>query len=318
MKKIFIIVCSLVVILSGCSSSTVDTIDLKFSQKGDDYSLEATEDMASYNQLIDDLNALNIELTEDTPVAVIATSTANILTKLDMNIVASTESKDLNEQLSTQIENGEVINLGSALDPNLELLYQSEAEVVFVGSNMPHIEQYEFLDNLVVLPQQTYPEIFYTTYGLISTFGLGEQAQSVFNNLVTVDQQAKQNVTDKELGQVAILKYAYGNVTIAPDNTYAGSLLTELDIENMYGELKDVDLPMDREKLLADNPDIIIIYGKGDDVEGEISSLIASEKLDNLNAVVNDNVYVLQSQSLNVDIDSPNTLLELSEDIYGE
>ncbi len=318
MKKLLCAVIACIVVLSGCQGQTVDTVALDFSKSGEDYRLTATEEMTTYNQLISDLNDLEIELNSETPVAVLATSTANILDSIGMNIVAVTDSSDLNQNIKSGLENGDITNLGSALEPNLELLYQVEPQVVFVGSNMPHTDQYDFLDNLIVLPQENYPEIFYTVYGLKEQFGLGAQAQAMFNTLVETDQQAKALVNDQELGDVAILKYSYGSVTIATDNTYAGSLLTELDIDNMYGDLKDVDLPMDREKLLTDDPDVIVVYGKGDEAVTEIEDLISSSKLDNLTAAQNDQIYILQSQSLNVDIDSPTTLLELSKDMYGQ
>lgn len=317
MKKILSLIVVGVVMLTGCSS-TYNTTALEFTSSGGNYALDVTEEMNAYNTLIEDLTNLNIELNSETPVAVLATSTANIVDSLGMNIVAVTASDDLNDNLQAGLDDGSIANLGSAIDPNLETMYSSEPDVVFVGSNMPHKDNYTFLDNIIVLPQESYPEIFYTVYGLMTSFGLGEQAQTLFNDLVTTDQQAKELVTDKELGNVAILKYAYGNVTIAPDNTYAGSLLTELGIDNMYGDLSDVDLPMDKEKLLTDNPDILIIYGKGDDAKAEIEKLINSSKLDNLTASQNDQIYILESQSLNVDVDSPSTLLELSKDLYEQ
>lgn len=318
MKKILSIIVVSLLVLAGCGSKVLNTTALEFKQKADNYSLNVTEEMTLYNELIDSLEALDTELTADTPVAVLATSTANILDTIGMNIVAVTDSKDLSDNLKAGLDSGEIINLGGALEPNLETLYQSGAEVVFVGSNMPHKDKYTNLENIIVLPQKSYPEIFYTVYGLLSEFKLGDQAQSVFNDLVTTDQEAKSLVTDKDLGNVAILKYAYGNVTIAPDNTYAGSLLTELGVENMYGDLKDVDLPMEKEKLLSDNPDVIIVYGKGESAVEEIEELITSSKLENLTAAQNKQIYILHSQSLNVDIDSANTLLELSKDLYGE
>lgn len=318
MKKLLSVILISIFGLSGCQSQTINTEALDFTKDGDNYSLKSTAEMTSYNQLLTDLDDLGLELNSDTSVAVLATSTANIVDSLGMNIVAVTDSKDLNPHLTSQLESGEVTNLGSALEPNLELLYDVNPDLVFVGSNMPHNDQYSFLDNLVVLPQENYPEIFYTVYGLIDRFDLGQQANDVFNQLVTTDQAAKSLITEQQFGDVAMLKYAYGNLTIAPDNTYAGSLLTELNIDNMYGDLKDVDLPMDREKLLTDDPDMIIIYGKGDDAIAEIEELINSSKLDNLTASKNNQIYILESQSLNVDIDSPNTLLELSKDVYGQ
>lgn len=317
MKKILSLIVVGVLMLTGCSS-TYNTTALEFTSNGDDYALDATDEMDSYNTLIEDLTNLGIELNSETPVAVLATSTANIIDSLGMNVVAVTASDDLSDNLQAGLDDGSIANLGSPIDPNLETMYSVEPDVVFVGSNMPHKDNYTFLDNLIVLPQESYPEIFYTVYGLMTSFDLGEDAQTVFNNLVTTDQEAKALVTDKELGNVAILKYAYGNVTIAPDNTYAGSLLTELGIDNMYGDLSDVDLPMDKEKLLTDNPDVLIIYGKGDDAKAEIEELISSSKLDNLTASQNNQIYILESQSLNVDIDSPSTLLELSKDIYEQ
>ncbi len=265
MKKLISMIIVSVLVLTGCSSNTVNTTALEFTKSGNDYELKSNEEMTSYNQLITDLDNLGLDLNADTPVAVLATSTANILDSLGMNIVAVTDSDELDDNLQAGLADGSITNLGSALEPNLETLYTVNPDMVFVGSNMPHVEQYSSLENLIVLPQEQYAEIFYTVYGLIEEFGLGTEAQTVFNQLVTTDQQAKALITDQELGDVAMLKYAYGNVTIAPDNTYAGSLLTELNIDNMYGDLKDVDLPMDREKLLTDDPDVISVYGKGEE-----------------------------------------------------
>ncbi len=304
--------------LSACSTNTYDTEALNFQKSGENYKLIADENAENYNQLITDLTDLDIELNADTEVAVLATSTANIVDKLGMNVTAVTESTSLNENLQDGLATEEIISLGSALDPNLENLYQADADLVLVGSNMPHVDKYSDLENLVILPQEKYSDIFYTVYGLLDTFNLGDEAQTTFNDMVELDQAAKANVTDSELGDVAILKYAYGNVTIAPDNTYAGSLLTELDIDNMYGDLKEVDIPMDLEKLLSDDPDIIILYGKGEDMQEQLAKVQSNENLENLTAYQNDHIYILQSESLNADIDSAQTLLTLSEDIYGQ
>ncbi|MFV0246809.1 MAG: ABC transporter substrate-binding protein [Mycoplasmatales bacterium] len=318
MKKILGLVLISLIILTGCGNKTVDTTALKFNKQGDNYSLNVTEEMTTYSKLIEDLDALDIEFDKNTPVAVLQTSTANILDSLGMNIVAVTKSKDLSDNLKSGIKDGSITNLGSAPHPNFESLYSSKAEVVFTGSNFPFMDRYPAIDNLVVLPQNTYAEIFYTTYGLIDTFSLGEDAHKVFNELVSTDQEAKALIKDIELGNVAILKYAYENVTIAPDNTYAGSLLTELGVKNMYGQLSDIDIPINKEKLLTDNPDIIIIYGKGDDAKQQIENMIQTADLSNLDAYKNKKIFILESQSLNVDIDSPTTLLELSKDLYGE
>lgn len=317
MKKLLITLFTILLIGTGCQDELVQTQALNFDKVGNDYQLVPDESAQSYNQLIDDLNALNQNFNADSKIAVLATSTANIVDALDMNIVASISSDSLNEDLQAKLASGEIVNLASALEPNLETLYQVDYDVLLVGSNMPHVDKYSDLDNLVVLPQEQYSDIFYTSYALMDTFDLGQTAQHTFNSMVELDQEAKALVTDEKSGDVAMLKYAYGNVTIAPDSTYAGSLLTELGVENMYGNLKDVDLPMDLEKLLTDDPDTIILYAKGDDLQDQLAKVSENESLENLTAYQNQQIYILESQSLNVDIASPQTLLDLSEELYG-
>ncbi len=317
MKKILLVMVMLLT-LSGCGNKTYDTLALNFEQKGEDYALIPDENATSYNTLIEQLETSGVELNSETPIAVVATSTANVLDSLGMNIVGVTSSKSLNDNLQAGLEDGSIADLGSPIEPNLEAIAKLDEDLVFVGSNMPHQAEYESIDNLIILPQEMYYDIFYTVYALITQFNLGDEAKQVFNEMVITDQKAKQLVdSEKQLGNVAILKYAYGNVTIAPDNTYAGSLLTELNIDNMYGDMTDIDVPMSIEKLLTDNPDIIILYGKGEDMQEQIEAVKSNEKLSNLTAYQNDQIYTLQSISLNADIDSANTLYSLSQDIYG-
>lgn len=314
MKKILFSIIILLT-LTGCGDQTLNTEDLQFTKVGANYQLISSDQTTALNNLYENLDNLNIDLSPDTKVAVLATSTANILDAIGVNIVAVTSSDKLNENLRSKLDSGEITNLGNPLEPNLEQLYSVNADITIVGSNFPHQEKYQDLDNLVVVPQDTYADIFYTTYGIIDKLDLA--ANDVFNELVTTDQQAKALVTPTDLGKVAMLKYAYGNVTIAPDDTYAGSLLTELGVENMYGDLNDINIPMDREKLLADNPDVIILYTKGDELQEQLEAVKNDQSLQNLKAYQNKQIFILESESLNADIDSPNTLLTLSENLYG-
>ncbi len=308
-----------VFILTGCGNQTIATDSLSFEQKGDNYSLSKDIESETLTQLQTDLDNLNIDLNKDTKVAVIATSTANIIDELGMNIVASTNSKQLNDNLKQGLSDGSVIDLGSPLEPNMEQLLKTDADVVLVGSNMPHQDKYDTIDNLVVVPQKQYYDIFYTVDTLIKKFGLDQKAQSVFNQMVETDQEAKEIAKNQKIeGNAVALKYAYGNITIAPNQTYIGSLLQELNIPNLYGENKDIDVAMSKEKLLLDNPEYIIIYGKGDDMQEKIEDLKTNDDLKNLKAYQNNHIITLQSESLNADINSANTLLELSKDIYGQ
>lgn len=304
--------------LTGCGANTYNTVALNFTQKDENYQLIPDENAENYNQLLTDLDSLGVELNSDTKVAVVATSTANIIDRLGMNIVGVTSSDDLDDNLKAGLDDGSVTDLGSPMSVNLEQLTTLDEDIVFVGSNMPYQEEYDSIDNLIVLPQVYYYDIFYTISGLISEFSLDQGAQDVFNQMVLLDQQAKEisSSYDGEPKSAAVLKYAYGNFTIAPDNTYAGSLATELGISNVYGDYTDIELPVDKEKLLADDPEYIILYGKGDDMQAEADKLLADPTFQTLSAAKNDKVIVLQSISLNADIDSAQTLYDLSMDVY--
>ncbi len=318
-KYIGILTFILVLVLTGCGNQTISSDSLIFEQNGDNYSLSKDIESETLTQLQKDLDDLNVDLNKDTKVAVIATSTANIIDELGMNIVASTSSKQLNDNLKQELDNGSVIDLGSPLEPNMEQLLKTDADLVLVGSNMPHQDKYDTIDNLVVVPQKQYYDIFYTVDTLIKKFGLDQKAQSVFNKMVENDQEAKKIAENKKIeGTAVALKYSYGNITIAPNQTYIGSLLQELNIPNLYGDNKDIDVAMSKEKLLLDNPEYIIIYGKGEDMQEKIADLKTNDDLKNLKAYQDNHIIILQSESLNADINSAETLLELSKDIYGQ
>ncbi len=318
MKKKLITFATLSLILTGCSSTnTIETVALKFTENNGNYELNTESAPDSYNEFISSLEQLDVELNQDTSVAVLSSSTANIVSAMDMNVVATTDSENLDDNLKTGLDSGDITNLGNPMSPNLEELTLLQADVVFVGTNMPHQEQYDTIDNLVYVPQDVYADIFYSTYGLISEFNLSQVAHDKFNELVEIDQEAKELAKDKSIENAAALKFAYGDITIAPDSTYVGSLLTELNIDNTYGDLKDIATPMSKEKLLLDNPDTIILYAKGDDFDAYLEELKNDEDLHNLKAYQNNQIYILKSISLNADIDTPQTLLDLSKEVYG-
>lgn len=317
MKKL-ILMLAVVLTLSGCSGSTYNTVHLNFDLEGEDYHIIADENANNYNDLLEDLEELNIELNSQTKIAVLTTSTANILDDLGMNIVGVTSSKNLNENLQAGLEDGTIMNLGSPISPNLEQLMLLDEEVAFVGSNMPTQEEYQSIENLISLPQVYYYDIFYTISALINKFDLDQSAQAVFNNLVQKDQMAKELINPDLEVNAAVLKYAYGNFTIAPDNTYPGSLASELSINNIYGDYSDIDMPLDKEKLLLDDPEYIILYGKGDEMSEDVERLLEDPTFKTLSAYKEDKVIIIESISLNADIDSGDTLLKLSSDIYGQ
>lgn len=304
--------------LSGCQTKIYETNELNFTKEGENYALNVDDAPDSYNQFVSDLNDLDVKLDQDSKVAVLTSSTANIVSALGMNVTAVTKSDNLDDNLKAGLKTKSIKDLGNPMSPNLEQLAMEKPDVVFIGSNMPHQDSYDDIANVVYVPQDNYADIFYSCYALIKEFNLDQSAHDKFNELVATDQEAKKIAKGHELKNVAALKFAYGDVTIAPDNTYVGSLLTELNIDNMYGDLKDVSIPMSKEKLLLDNPDSIILYAKGDDFDDYLTDLKNDADLHNLKAYQNHQIYVLKSTSLSTDIDSPKTLLDLANEVYAK
>ncbi len=315
-KILFVLV--FIVTLSGCQAKIYETDELNFTNDGENYGLDTKNAPDSYQQFVSDLDALDGELNQKTKVAVLTSSTANIVSALNMNVVAVTKSDNLDDNLKSGLENDSITDLGNPMSPNLEQLKQVQPDVVFIGSNMPKQDSYDEIDNVVYVPQDYYADIFYSCYALITEFNLSNEAHNKFNELVTTDQKAKELAKNQSLENTAALKFAYGDVTIAPDNTYVGSLLTELNIDNMYGDLKDIDIPMSKEKLLLDDPDSIILYAKGDDFDEYLSNLKTDKDLQNLTAYKNNQIYILKSISLSTDIDSPTSLFDLAKEVYGK
>lgn len=311
MYKLLYLLVLMVVLLTGCTD-VYNTNELNFSKVGSNYNLD-TEGIEVYNNLETTLNSFSVTLNKDTKVAALTTSTANILDALGMNIVGVTYSDDLSDNLKAQLESGEIYNLGSVLEPSIETLLIADPDLVFASDGMPPRDQYQFIDNLIYLPQSYYEDIFYSVYCLTEEFGL---SHDVFNSLVEIDQEAKSLADDRlDDRSVAVFTYAYDNLEMVSSNSFIGSMLSQIGITNMYGEYQDVDLATSYEKILLDNPDVIIIFGKGDNMQEYISTLVEDGLFDNLDAYP-DNTYFIQSQSLSANIDSPKLLLQLSREIY--
>ncbi len=307
MRKSFLILISLVILLAGCSDDVYNNDTLSFALDGDDYKVV---DSVVYDELV-----LEIEqyMVDDVKVASLSTSTSNILAALGVELAASTDSKDLNPELKAELESGDVTNLGSALEPNMEQLLLSDVDLIFVASTMPHKDKYEALDNVVYLPLDTYEDLFYTIAALVNQFGVG---QVKLNELALVDQAAKELIDDRyDDVDVLALTYAYEHFKFAASDSFVNSILSQLGITNMSNG--SVDLAISYEALLSLDPDVLVIYGKGDTMMDELKSLESDGYFDNLKAYQNDEVYIYQVQSLNANIDSPDVLLSLSEDLYG-
>ncbi len=314
MKKNLVIIISLLLVLTGCKQATYSNDTLDIGYKNNHYQINDITETTIYNQLNDQISEYEIEFTSETPIIVLSTSTANILDAIGLNIVGTVDSKDLNENLQTKLNQGEIVNLGSALEPNLEQIAKVDYQLSFVSSSINHSDAVNKIDNLIRLSQETYSDVLITIYSLITITDTGYE---LFDQLMEIDQQAKALMDDRyQDDEVLVLRYAYDAVKIASDASFVGSLAVQLNLNNIYGDNKDIAVETSLEHILTLNPDVIIILGKGDEMETYFTDLMNQGVFDNLAAYQNDKLFILKSQSLSGNIDSPSLLLKLSQEMY--
>ncbi len=258
-----------------------------------------------------------MELNEQTKVAAVTTSTANILAESGLNVVAAPESDLLSDELKEKQANGEVVNIGSAIDPSQEALVDSGAELIFITDAMPTSHNNTDVLNTISMPQSSYTDIYYDLQVFKDVFN-APNAQDLINQMAVVDQAAKLDASESvKIENVAAFQYMMGSLAIANENTFIGSLLTELGINNVYADFNDSNLAINYEQLLADDPKYIIVFASSGGEEA-YNNLVAQspEVLNELTAYKNDNIIIIDNFSGSSDLDSAKALDMLVSKLY--
>lgn len=304
MKRLVAMFAVAIVFLAGCSTATSKSTAMTFDQKDQDYQISTPSNYPKYQELETEL--AKYKLTPDSKVAALTTSTANILYEAGANIVAAPQSRTLNPELQKLQDSKKVANIGSALEPNIEVLLTSEPDIVFIADSMPHTKENEAIENLIYLPQRLYTDIFITLELLDKSMDLPNTTK-LMNDMVAKDQAIKQDMPKNVKNPVAALQYSEGALYVASPENFVGSLLTELNIENAYADYPDVNVELSVEQLLLDNPEYIVIYGHGSTTE-QLTEFMSNEKMQSLDAVKNNKVIILDKISASSDLSAVDSL----------
>jgi len=287
MKKYMMILVSINLLLVGCQSGgntpspNVNTFyfgeDLVFIE--DDV---ITIDLENSSAIVKEKHAtLRTILTDEEvlhDIAAMTTTTANILSQIGIQVTAAPESEALSPSLTMEqyvlgssqpIDKTKVLNVGSALSPNVEAIMELDPKIVLYSDAMPHGEYMDILHasgiNLQPLGQSDYLDMFV----LLDVIGgiynhQNEQINTIFKEM-TDTLKSVQELLDVKVDQVqptvAILQVAGDTIIANNEETVLGTIVTALGVNNVFKNNGNGEV--NKEEILAANPDYIIYYTHG-------------------------------------------------------
>jgi|GEM_PF-3994505 len=346
MKKIAITAVLLVsLLITGCQMGAETARNFSF---GDDLVFIQTADYIKIDleKSSDEVREKHQELSEiltDTQmihdIAATTTTTANILHAAGITVIAAPESANLDSQLATKqyslskdqgIDRSQVLNVGSALSPNIEALIELEPGLVLYSDALPHAQYITSLQdfgiNIHALPQSNYLDMFI----LLDVLGVlhehqHEAVDTLYREMVAALERV-QVVIDEQDGKlqssVAILQVSDRGMIANNDESVLGKIVTALNLQNVFRNSANAEVG--KEVLVGENPDYIIFYTHGD-AQGTLEKFHDEIYGDDsifreLEAVKNGNVFAVSSDDFtfaaSVDLDIVHVIEFLAEKFY--
>lgn len=315
--------------LTSCQSSTTESTnttvsenlavaetvtfgdDLVFTEQGDTYSINLDESSdlvkSKHEKLSQILN--NEDTLKD--ITAITTTTANILYQAGIIPTGAPESQSLKPeivQLQYVLENGQqidktkVLNIGSAIAPNIEAIIELNPQLVLYSDAMPKTD---FLSNLEStgltvesLGQSDYIDMFVlldvinqvTDYKDVNS----KELMSSMVNQLKATNEIIQNANEQNQ-TVAILQVLEGSIRVNNDETVLGGIVKAIGMDNVFATSENAEL--NKEQLLTMNPDYIIYYGHG---MGSDAITSFETELNNENSIYRDLDAVKNGNALQV------------------
>ncbi len=326
MKKFLCTAILLGVTLTGCQKTEETVESFKFGEDLVFVGGESTIDLENSSDLVKEKYEIISEIFSSTEVtkdvAALTTTTANIFEATGYTPTAAPESASLSETLKTLqytvdqggIDKSKILNIGSAISPNVEALVELQPEVAIYSDAMGYPEFIQNIEkagvNVKALPQSDYIDMFVLVdvlKNLNETDEIVELADNMYNTLVIAEKQIEEY--DGETKTVAVLQVTSDVIYANNNDSVLGRLVTALEMENVFGT--NASGEVSKEQLISLNPDFIIYYAHG--MGGE--AIVAfEEELNNpegiyrsLEAVKNNNAFPVESDefkfSASVDFD---------------
>lgn len=300
MKKFFhMFVIVSILMLSACQTSSQDNRfkfgeDLAFIEENGNYRIDIDQSSQVVKDKYDDMSKTltNKEVLHD--IAAVTTTTANILSQAGIQPTAAPTSKSLDEGITNKqydlketkkIDKSKVLNIGSALSPNIEAIVELEPQLALYSDAMPKTSFIENLEaaNIKTAPlgQSDYIDMFILLDRINTVTNYENEAScKQMNTMVSSLKAVTETISkaDNAKQTVAILQVAEGSVYINNKDTVLGGVVEALNLENVFAKSENGEL--NKEQLLTQNPDYIIYYthGKNVDVIANFEKELQSEE----------------------------------------
>ena len=344
MKKITIWIFSISMLLVGCQMGN-NTESFSFGDdlvfiEGSNYieidleksSQRVKEKHEALTLLLSDIEVLN-------DIAATTTTTANVLLTAGVQVTAAPESESLNNLLTNQqyklssnqsIDKSKVLNVGSALSPNIEAIIELNPKLVLYSDALPDSPYISTLQNLGIniqpLAQSDYLDMFILLDVLSRVYNhKNQEINNLFKEMVDALKEIQiliDNQDGKVQPSVAILQIAEENIISNNGDSVLGRIISALGLKNVF--MNNGNAGVNVEEILAANPDYIIYFTHGNaqvalDRFNDI--LYADDSVyRELDAVKNGNAFAISSDEFkfvaSVDLDVIHVIEFLAKSFY--
>ena len=271
-------------------------------------------------------------------VVVFDLAAASTFAALDLqgNITGIQKGEDgehLNEELSDIYGSDDHVNVGSEDEIDYEAVEELDPEVIVIGEDESYsavIRQLEeAAPNAEIISvdkdSTTYVEniIEFTTF-LGNMYGVEDHAENLVDDLNTNLTELKERVLDLEEN---LLYFEVNDEDLTIDETSGINdfLFSEVGfnrvLEPVSNENSEVDpnADFDFSSISSLNPDIILALNTNEEKEIQIvtEEILTNESLTNINAVINENVYVISEENWDEDSAGYLAIMNQIDDLSG-
>ncbi|MBU9721028.1 MULTISPECIES: ABC transporter substrate-binding protein [Bacillaceae] len=288
MRKAWLVITLLLVVLMGCQTDQVEEndeadTDTDTSEVGEDTTYTVTDDLG---------DAFTFEEVPETVVSLTPSNT-EILFALGQGdkVVGVTEYDNYPEE-ALDIE-----NVSDALHINEERIIELDPDVIFAYT----IGNQELLQSIkaagipvfVISDALTIDDVYNDIIQIAEVMGVEEQGEALVQDI-----QAEMEEVEQLVNSVEETPSVYFEISPSPDiytigaNTFQQAVLEAAGVENVFGDVEGW-IPVNEEDVVERNPDIIITtVNFTDDPEGEIMS---RSGWSGITAVENGEVFLVDS-----------------------
>jgi len=186
--------------------------------------------------------------------------------------------------------------VGNIININVEKIYSLKPDIVFV-SNMTDIRDVEKLKKLGInVAVFSYPKSIEEFFTQVKEIGKLAGYQKEANKAINISKKLLIELSNRcevLIGKKVFMEIGVKPLYSVPKDTYLNDFLLRLGLINITGELKDGII--NREYVIKENPDIIMIMDMGYKAKEEVSYW---HKFKFLNAVKNNKIILLEADKV--------------------